>query len=379
MPALIFRRLILIYVALIAIVWIGIFAHAGLRWLNLSLVYMLSLFLFAAIFAVVLSRFQTMPWLSRAPSFRPGIFLLFAVCAMAAHWIVLGGIPMLSALHSSDGYDVARIRQSIASHGAIFNYLSPLLLKVLFPLLILKFIIDRKYFQAFLSCAFALVYAFSLLQKSFLFFVLAPACIYLFLSERKRFAIGAACVGAAGVIASFAVANSVSVFNSNLITGLANRILSIPGSTAASWFEAFPSIFPFEYGCGYRFIAALRQCTFINNSEIMFNLTSPELTKIGIFGTMNAAHFVEDYANFGDAGLILAAGLTVLCIGGASIASARLGMAAGVAINFPFIAMLSSTALHTTILSGGWLAMILLSPFLLSSGQPCLGVARKQF
>ena len=97
----------------------------------------------------------------------------------------------------------------------------------------------------------------------------------------------------------------------------------------------------------------------------MYRHYFPENVSQGLVGTYNAAHFAEEYANFGPLGLIVSATLANIVLFAATWVTASRNTATVVAINFPFIASLSSSALQTTLLSGGWFAMVALSLILL--------------
>jgi hypothetical protein len=151
--------------------------------------------------------------------------------------------------------------------------------------------------------------------------------------------------------------------------GLAHRILLTPGEAVVDWFDTFPANHPFEHGCGYRFAAPALGCRFVNNADLIYLQTSPEYASQGLKGERNAAHFSEEYANFGPAGLALSAFLAALVILIAAVLTAGLGAEIALSINAPFIVILTSTALHTTLLSGGWAAAIALSLILLGHAQ----------
>lgn len=146
----------------------------------------------------------------------------------------------------------------------------------------------------------------------------------------------------------------------NSMAGLADRVLFVPGEVVSQWFGAFPAPFAYENGCGYRFVAVLRHCEFINNPIRMYKYTNDDLVKEGVVGTLNGAHFAEEYANFGPAGLVLSSLLVSLVLAIIARVLVRTPMLLFYGANFGFLLMLSSSALHTTLLSGGWSLMILL-------------------
>lgn len=144
------------------------------------------------------------------------------------------------------------------------------------------------------------------------------------------------------------------------VAGLADRVLFVPGEVVSQWFGAFPEQFAYEKGCGYRFVAVLRHCEFINNPVRMYKYANEDLVKEGIVGTLNGAHFAEEYANFGPAGLVLSSLLVSVLFAVVARVLVRTPMPLFYGANFGFLLMMSSSALHTTLLSGGWGLMILL-------------------
>lgn len=161
---------------------------------------------------------------------------------------------------------------------------------------------------------------------------------------------------------------SLAANANNIAESLAGRVILDPGLTVERWFAVFPEKFPFNGLCGYRFLAPLANCQFIGNSTRIWLHYYPDLAIRGYSGSMGAAHFMEEYASFGVWGLALAGVLATVVIAVAAAVTSRLGFPAMFALNFPFIMALSSTGLHTTILSGGW-AVVLLSSLVWPSAR----------
>ena len=147
--------------------------------------------------------------------------------------------------------------------------------------------------------------------------------------------------------------------------GLIHRILLVPGETVVEWFDAFPAAFPFEHGCGYRFVAPALGCDFVNNSQLVYLYAAPDYVAKGLKGERSGP-FRRGNANFGPAGLALSSFLAALGhSAGTSALTSILGFEMALPVNAPFILALTSSALHTTLLSGGWAAAIALSLILL--------------
>ena len=319
---------------------------------------------------------KALAWRLPQPAVLPNLLLILSIGGILLHWVELGGIPAMRALASTDYVEIVKLRQSITERSALFNYGSGFLIRVMLPLFVLRYVLQRQYWVALLVALIGVAYGLSLMQKSYPIFIVAPSLVYLTFTQRR-----AAIV--CGIVAFVCVAALVSITNVGLrpgefsdvpgafraativVTSLAERVLVVPGQVVGDWLNAFPAIFPFEHGCGYRFLSTVLGCEFINNSILMYQHYFPENAAQGILGTYNAAHFAEEYANFGPLGLVVSAVLANAVLFAAAWATAGRDTATIVAINFPFIASLSSAALQTTLVSGGWLAMVALSLVLL--------------
>ena len=106
-------------------------------------------------------------------------------------------------------------------------------------------------------------------------------------------------------------------------------------------------------------LAAVLECEHQNFPESVYAIYNRHLVDHGLQGTMNAASFMEDYANFGILGLVGSAVLMALLL-------YVLGMIfngqrrIGIALNAVPILYLSSGSLPTLMISGGWLTSLLL-------------------
>lgn len=144
------------------------------------------------------------------------------------------------------------------------------------------------------------------------------------------------------------------------------RVFLVPGAVMTSWFSVVPSQLPYAKGCGYRWLAPLLGCKYIAYSVEINKIENPGLASRGVLGSMTTASFVEDYANFGVAGLV-ASGIVFSAI---LVSIARLfGTAwqANMALNAIPLILLLEIPLSTVILTGGWMTTLLL--YLLIFGQ----------
>jgi hypothetical protein len=357
-------------------VWCGVGFTSGAAHIGLFVVFLLPALAWFGIATLILRHSQ---WRVPLPSWAAsdGLVLLLLAAAVGAalsQYVALGQVPLLTAFGSSDYIEIAKIRQTINYGSPVFNYLSPLLIKVIFPILAIALFVRNRTGFAMLALLLGMAFGASLMQKSFPLYVAIPVAIYLALS--RRFAAATLTIAAAGVIVVMMtmIANpsgppiapgSQTTSHKNIGAGLAHRLFLTPGEVVANWFDAFPATYPFEHGCGYRLAAPLLGCDFVNNADLMYVHLAPSYVAKGLKGEMNAAHFAEEYANFGAAGLAFATLLATCVILVAAVLTAGLGFEIALAINAPFIITLTSSALHTTLLSGGWAAAIALSLVLL--------------
>lgn len=143
------------------------------------------------------------------------------------------------------------------------------------------------------------------------------------------------------------------------LVGLFYRVVFVPGEVVGNWFAVIPVDLPFAYGCGYRPVAAMLGCAHQNFPQLVYSIYNRSLVKQGVSGTMNAAGFMDEYANFGLPGLIVSGVImaVLLYLLGILFAGRR---AIGIALNAVPLLFLSSGALLTLLVSGGWLTTLLL-------------------
>jgi hypothetical protein len=367
--------LISVYAACMVWVWIGVFIQTGLEKVGLFALQFVALSAFAGCVFVASGGVKPLTLRIGGAQSMAVVLAGLSVGFVLFHWLRLGGVPALKALGESNDVKIAMLRQSITAHGALLNYASIFLIRVLFPLLLLRCVIVGKYWAAAAVGLVGAVYGLSLMQKSYPLLIIAPSMIYL---SFVRWRAAVFCVAITVLCIVFLVLTSnaglrpahfFDVFSAGrwavVFSALADRVLLLPGHVVSDWLNAFPADFSFEHGCGYRFISTALRCEFVNNSVLMYEHYFPENVSQGLIGTYNAAHFAEDYANFGWVGFVVSSALAAITIFGASWATSSRSTALVLAINFPFIATLSSSALQTTLVSGGWVASIVFSLVLL--------------
>jgi|APCry1669192522_1035417.scaffolds.fasta_scaffold03480_3 hypothetical protein len=391
-PRTLYSILIGVYVLAMAWVWGGIAFSSGSRYIEFLLIQTLGFAGAASILLIfVFSRLRRVNEFHLSvstDSVAIGLVVLITIL-IVAHWVALKRIPVLAAFAVDDVTQAALIRDSIHRTGIpLLGYIPALTIWSSIPFLGIYFIHRRQYKLSWLVLFIGFVYGLSMMQKSYPLIALAPPALYCFLSRRFIRMTLIISLAATGVLILFFVTNphlrpSVKGFESSApvqqspisspppeklsevaaitTTSLFDRIFLLPGNVVTQWFATFPQKMGYEKGCGYRFVAPLLGCEFINNPERLYALYYPEQYGAGVHGTYNAAHFAEEYANFGPIGLALSGILAAFALAAASIATSRAGLPAAVSLNFPPIMALTSVALHTTLLTGGWMMLLLLT------------------
>lgn len=326
---------------------------------------------------------------------------LLAGCVgfIALHFLYLGQVPVFGGVASNDYFDIMRIRQSVFFEApAVFRYLPNIILKSLLPFLLLYYcVIGRR--RAFLIVlGVGTFYGVALMNKMFVVILYAPLILYLLFNRRFRFAAGMALIPVAALallvfvqnphvrpefwtprdkatasgkpliveaptiaetIAARRKTQSTSYPVVQFVETIYLRIFVVPGQVVAVWFSNIPSRLPFANGCGYRPIAAIRGCEFQFYPSLVHDIENPILVREGVRGTMTAASFMEDYANFGYAGLVLSGVLFALLL--AFIARMFSGdWRWALILNFIPIAMMIELPLSTVLLTGGWAVTLML-------------------
>ena len=110
--------------------------------------------------------------------------IVFTIGFQILHYYVMGNVPVVKAMLSTDYYHITQIRQDIkAVDSSLINYASSFLLKAIVPfLLFLLYSIDKKRFWLYFFIA--TFYALALMQKAFIVTILMPLIIHLLLNRK---------------------------------------------------------------------------------------------------------------------------------------------------------------------------------------------------
>lgn len=141
--------------------------------------------------------------------------------------------------------------------------------------------------------------------------------------------------------------------------GIWIRLFHVQGRIVKQWLDTYPDERGFQHGCGYRWFAPFVPCEFQNLPLAVWNKYFPELREVyGLTGTVSAPHYINAYANFGDIGIVCSAiGMAVLLVALGCIFSVP---AYNLAFNASFLALALQTPLFALMNSSGWALTIIL-------------------
>ena len=309
------------------------------------------------------------------------ILIYGSIALVIAHLISLGGLPGFESFKLLKTSEIVALRRSITyDSSAFWNYASSFNIKAFLPFSLFLLYRKKKTALYWIYLLVIIIYAFALMQKSYILTLLFPVIIISIWQKRflytfKYFVIsGLIIVGlvysanpimrggfddSSKVQAKEVVDDGEYPYFVRVLIGLSERTLVTPGEIVSEWFDNIPSKKPFLNGCGYRFVAPFIGCEYQDYAIDLYPIIKPHYAERGLKGSVNSASFMYDYSNFGLLGLI---------ISGVSLAIIFLIISfvfendfiSKLALNFFPIFMLSSGALTSILLSGGWMMLILL-------------------
>jgi hypothetical protein len=300
---------------------------------------------------------------------------IFALLIIVLHLLWLGKIPFLEAWQAAKLSDANSIRKfSSADLPKWLHYASTWSIRALLPASALFFLFRKNYLGFFLSIGVGSFYGLVLLQKSLIFWVGFPVLVYFFLN-RKWWAgiLSTLVMGVLFVVAVFA--NNPQLHggqhdleptlakkgSANVVSeGIFKRIFIVPGKTMSMWFAHVPKDKPYLYGKDFGPYAKLTgQKTADYNLEL-YALFYPDYAKQGVQGSVNTAHFMRTYANFGWWGLPFAAALLAFFFQFLNIVHRKTNAVLAFSLQIFPLLLLSSGSLLTLLFSGGWGLILLL-------------------
>jgi hypothetical protein len=370
--------LFMIYTLVFLLLLYGVVKVSGWQYVPDLLIYFSSFLLFYFTVSALNGKFgfirNDFSWLKNFGDLLKVEYLVFAsILGIVIHFIFLGNIPTWDAYKAMKLSEVVMIRRNITENmPTLINYMMSWNLKALIPftLAILFVRKDQKWYWIFFPIA--VIYAFLMMQKSFILLVLMPMGIIALLTK-QWFYVGKLGVIAVSVVFTLSYVQNVtlrggfndirleyekqpsagSVFD-RLFGGLINRVSVVPGKTVAKWFEHIPEDKPFLYGNGYKIVSKITGGKYHDYARELYPYVYVENAKHGLVGSVNVASFMRGYSNFGTVGLFIAALILALVLVLAETIFSGYVLFKLAFNAFPVL-MLSSTSLETNLASGGWL------------------------
>ena len=320
------------------------------------------------------------------------------------HLLILPGIPGLRALASRDDFEISVIRQEGYLGVPMFlRYLSDYSVKAIGPMvLILAYSARSRAFYPLIILA--ALYSLALYARIMPIFLFAPLLLYTISLRRYRDSLGLVALIGGILLTTSAIASpnirdaffpayaatlpqatqpstSTSTIlaaapaiqpdqapklkprhyetsswqSKSVLYSLFSRIIVIPGGVILQWFNYYSDPKFREYGCGYRPASVLLGCQYVNVPTKLYAHYYPKnVNEFKLQGSLNAAFFMTEYANFGPLGVILSsvAMAFVLLLATQIFGSHPLA----IPLNIAFIVVAMETNLLTALNSGsGWI------------------------
>lgn len=332
---------------------------------------------------------------------------------MVFHFSYLEGIPVLTSAEIDNYYAIMHVRQDIFLDAPIlYRYIPNFLVKSILPFSILYFFYNKCFKSMLVVMLLGSFYALALMNKIFILLIFLPLAVYCIATFRWRIIPLVVAIPAVGIALLIFVQNPQirpdawqhytaelkhsskyielttkinrimtrnkskgSTFTSNdwmkatakqsknpvydCFNTVYIRIFLVPGEVISAWFKHIPSSIPFAGGNGYRLVAWLNNSEFTYYPSLVHDLENPLLVEKGVRGTMTAASFMEDYANFGWKGLVFS-GLLFSFILAIVTQIFSSSWKLSLAINSVPIGLIAESPLTTVLLTGGWILSVLL-------------------
>jgi hypothetical protein len=350
------------------------------------------------------------------------MLVALAALGVGYHFHAIDFFPLKEAVFSSHPFVIAGAREAINMHDqTIVKYGSFMLVRGIFPTLLLLAVLRKDPWLQAAILLLGGFYSVALLQKGLILFLVVPALVYCLLTcqwlksltmlsftallfgflvmtanpslrpdfwprggeelaaattplpeisgnpplsprahyERQRQEserLGATALPYAIVADGPPLPFVIDSKSKQIAYFILSRIMVIPGQVVAQWAALIPEKHPFTQGCNYRFLAPILDCEFVNLPRELYHLLYPTSS---FQGTVNVASFMEDYAGFGWAGIVISAFLLgfILLLSGYAFADHSV---AAVALSSIHVLGLSSGSLPFALLSGGWAVSIFL-------------------
>lgn len=339
------------------------------------------------------------PGLVRRAALAALTFVYLAV--IVTHFTMLGYIPILEALGSGSDVAVSVVRQKGYFDLPLYmRYASDYSVKALGPaLLLLTYHFRSRLFWLVLVAG--IIYVTGMFARILPVIFFLPLLVYQ-LTQRRWLHLVISFVLMFGLVMSLTAVSSVALRESvaasvegmsadgdevappppsapvimptapddwrrtSILYALYERMLIVPGQVMDQWFHYYSEPGMRENGCGYRLLAPLLECEYVHVPTKLYTAYYRENVEQGMRGSLNAASFMTEYANFGPFGFVLSA-----LFGGLLFAVAMLiyrDHPLALPMNVPLIVSAMESNLFTAVNSGaGWLVMTLIFIFFFRS------------
>jgi len=328
-------------------------------------------------------------------------FLFLALVALYAaivvgHFVSIGYIPLLKTWDMTTETDISLIRQEgYFDLSGWYRYASDYAVKSLGPVLLLfAYWYRSRLFWVILIIG--LSYALGLFARVLPVIFLLPLLIFMMLSKRWMQALlvilllggsvylvtmaaspairdtSTLTTSIAAIKEDFSSSNMVekgaikewmardvekpekSWKSTSALYALYERAFLVPGQVIGQWFYFYGHPEVREHGCGYRPVATILACKYVPIPSKLYAAYYPDNYDAGMKGSLNAASFMFEYANFGPVGLLLSAIFSAALFIG--IRLIYIGHPLALPLNAPLILVSMESSLLTAINSGaGWM------------------------
>ena len=299
----------------------------------------------------------------------------FAILVIFLHLLWLGKIPFMEAWQASKLSQANMIRKmSSAGLPKWLHYASTWSIRAILPTTALLFLIRKNKKGFIFIFGIGCLYGLALLQKSLVLWMTLPILTYLLLNRQwwKASFIGGITV-LLFVTAIFA--NNPQLHGgkhdlkptlekkgrANVVSeGILKRIFIVPGKTMSMWFAHVPKDKPYLYGRDFGPYTKLTGQKPADYNLELYALFYPDYAQQGIQGSVNTAHFMRAYANFGWWGLPVSAVFLAFFLQLLNIVHSRTEATLAYSLQIFPLLLLSSGSLLTLLFSGGWGLILLL-------------------
>ena len=299
----------------------------------------------------------------------PYILLGLALIISLTHLFWLGEIPFVKAWQSDLLSEANQVRKmGTAGLPKWLHYASTWALRALLPFSALLIIQKKNWIGFFFSLFICCIYGLILLQKSLILWVSLPILIYFILNlDWLKALLMILLTGVLFVTA--VVANNPQLhggkndLNEEKINqtkthqvseGILKRIFIVPGKTLGLWLKHVPKDKPYLYGRDFSLYANLTNQKVADYNLELYPLFYPDYAQKGIKGSVNTAHFIRAYANFGWWSLPFSAIFLALFFQFLNILYRKTEPTIAFSLQLFPLLLLSSGSLLTLLFSGGW-------------------------